>query len=204
LPMYEGIKKWESKIGIVRSFDVAIDVLSVDDTLIQTWYYTTCEPTNHFTTLQHTIIFLPFSNEFGSEIHTNTLFDCNFVDIVGTGEGIVTDYKVLMELKPVLPSSLESPLKQMKKGTVLEEIVCKESYELILKPNKDSAACVKWASLEKLSQRGWVQVSMELFIPEHILTESERGESFVVRISGGLIKEEQVFNTFISPTNYYN
>ena len=196
MPMYEAIKKWESKSGIVSQFDVDIDVLSVDDTLIQTWHYTNCEPTNHYTTLQHSILFIPFSNEFGSEIHTNTLFDCRFLDILGTGEGIVTDPKDLMDLKPVLPSAIESPLKQMKKGTLPEEIVCKESYEVILKPNKDSAACVKSTSLEKLSQRGWIQVSMELFIPEDILTESERAESFVVRISGGLIKEEQVFNTF--------
>jgi len=193
MQLYQGISDWESKSVLKTPFDVDIDVVSLDDTLIQTWYYRGCQPTNYFTTLSDSILFNPFSQEFGSEIRDYYLFDCGFFELIAN-EDISTDSE---DSNQSSSSIIISPLKQMKQGTLPDEILCKEGYEIILKPNKDSAACVKPSSLGKLSQLGWINVTQSNIEKlEHIPEESDRAESFVVRISGGVIEEEIVFKTF--------
>ena len=51
-------------------------------------------------------------------------------------------------------SYLLPPLKQLKNGIPLDEIQCRESFVLISK-HDGSPACVKYESVQKLSERGW-------------------------------------------------
>ena len=47
------------------------------------------------------------------------------------------------------------PKQQLKEGTLLENIICKENFELIFKSIDNSPACVKPQTIEKLIERGW-------------------------------------------------
>ncbi|WP_299292356.1 hypothetical protein [Nitrosopumilus sp.] len=49
-----------------------------------------------------------------------------------------------------------APHKQIKQGVAPTEIQCKESMELVFKISGEPA-CVKSSSVEKLTQRGWIQ-----------------------------------------------
>lgn len=193
IPLYQAIGDWESKAVQKTVFDVDIDVVSLDDTLIQTWHYAECQPTNYYTTLYSSILLNPFSQEFGSEIRDNYLFDCRFFDLIAN-EDISIDSKDSSQSQA---SIIASPFTQMNQGKLPDEIRCKEGYELILKPNKDSAACIKPSSLEKLGDLGWIHVEKSnIDKPKYIPSESDRAESFTVRISGGIIEEEKLFKTF--------
>ncbi|MSV33469.1 MAG: hypothetical protein EXS76_01910 [Nitrosarchaeum sp.] len=55
----------------------------------------------------------------------------------------------------MIPTVL-SPLKQIKAGTVPENVVCKEGLELVFKLN-GQPACVKTTSIQKLIAWGWTQ-----------------------------------------------
>jgi len=51
------------------------------------------------------------------------------------------------------------PLQQLKSGISANDVVCKESFELIFKSKDGSPACVKPASLTKLVAWGWAKPS---------------------------------------------
>ncbi len=51
---------------------------------------------------------------------------------------------------------IPSPLKQIKEGTMPENVVCKEGLGLVFKLN-GQPACVKTTSIEKLTAWGWIR-----------------------------------------------
>ncbi|MDE1830329.1 MAG: hypothetical protein KGI25_08400, partial [Thaumarchaeota archaeon] len=54
-------------------------------------------------------------------------------------------------------SNTESPLKQFKSGTPPQTVRCVPSFQLILKSEDDTPACVKPDSIDKLFHRGWTR-----------------------------------------------
>ena len=48
-----------------------------------------------------------------------------------------------------------SPLKAFKSGVTIENIICKEGFDLIEKKTDNSPACVKPQTAQKLVERGW-------------------------------------------------
>jgi hypothetical protein len=51
-----------------------------------------------------------------------------------------------------------SPLKQYKSGTAAKNVVCKQEYQLILKSEDGSPACVRSQTAQLLVERGWAKV----------------------------------------------
>ena len=95
-------------------------------------------------------------------------------NILPPGICMVFDIKILAEdpssIKIVLPMmSIEnmldqqdesqiiqkSPRAQVRSGIASTEVVCKEGFELLLKTNDGSPACVKESTAGKLIERGW-------------------------------------------------
>jgi len=74
--MYVAIGKTINEQQLVQLFDISIDVVAGDGTIIQTWTYESCELQNYVNALQHNILFLPFSKEFGYEIRESALLNC--------------------------------------------------------------------------------------------------------------------------------
>ncbi|MEX2192949.1 MAG: hypothetical protein WD717_06175 [Nitrosarchaeum sp.] len=50
------------------------------------------------------------------------------------------------------------PLKQSKSGTLIDNIICRENFILVIKANNDSPACVTQKTSEKLIERGWAKL----------------------------------------------
>jgi hypothetical protein len=70
--------------------------------------------------------------------------------------------RVLLTSAPILQTDIKNkiipesvyPLKQLKSGKLLNEIICKDKHILMLKYT-GKPACVKYSSVKKLVERGW-------------------------------------------------
>ncbi len=56
------------------------------------------------------------------------------------------------------PSQSMSPLKQFKSGITAKSIECKSGFNLVLKAEDGSPACVHSSSVQILIQRGWAAI----------------------------------------------
>jgi len=63
----------------ISRFDVAIDILAGDGSLIQTWQYNKCQIFGYGTFLQEVRNFYPFSGEFQSEFRDKIVVECSGV-----------------------------------------------------------------------------------------------------------------------------
>jgi len=79
----------------------------------------------------------------------------------------------------VLILDLMAPLVQTKHGTPIDQIVCAEGQELMIKNNGETPACINEATIPKLIERGWGNLfqyfsfSEPVEISEPIHTEDE-------------------------------
>jgi len=67
---------------LFKRFDVSIDVVSGDGTVLQTWEYRNCDLEDYVVYLQDNIIFDRFSGEQGSEIRERSIFYCGGLSLV--------------------------------------------------------------------------------------------------------------------------
>jgi hypothetical protein len=67
---------------LFKRFDVSIDVVSGDGTVLQTWEYRNCDLEDYVVYLQDNIIFDRFSGEQGSEIRERSIFHCSGLSLV--------------------------------------------------------------------------------------------------------------------------
>jgi len=67
---------------LFKEFDVSIDVVSGDGTVLQTWEYRNCDLEDYVVYLQDNIIFDRFSGEQGSEIRERSIFHCSGLSLV--------------------------------------------------------------------------------------------------------------------------
>ena len=63
----------------ITRFDVAIDILAGDGSLIQTWQYKKCQVTGYGTFFQDVTNFYPFSGQEGGEFRDKIVFECSGV-----------------------------------------------------------------------------------------------------------------------------
>jgi len=78
----------------------------------------------------------------------------------GRGDPTPNDDRILKitsvtKIMKILGNASLSPLKQIQQGILPEDVLCKESFELLLKSNSGMPACVAPKTAEKLISRGW-------------------------------------------------
>jgi len=80
--MYEGIDRWMRGSTNVTPFDVDVDVVAGDGSVIVTWEFRNCQPVAFGTYLQDLIFFYQFVDQDRPEIRDRALFDCTGVHLV--------------------------------------------------------------------------------------------------------------------------
>lgn len=80
-PMYEGIHRWMTQTTVLNPFDVDVDIVSGDNTVILTWEFTDCKPIAFGTYLQDIKNLYQFSNTDNAEIRERVLFQCTGLDL---------------------------------------------------------------------------------------------------------------------------
>ena len=67
---------------LFKAFDVSIDVVSGDDTVLQTWEYRNCDLEDYTVYLQDNVFFDRFQGKSGAEIRERSIFLCGGFSIV--------------------------------------------------------------------------------------------------------------------------
>lgn len=95
---------------------------------------------------------------------------------------------------------IDLPLKQFKSGISVNNIICRDNLELIIKESGfDSPACVKPETKQKLTERGWAQN-----ITEGATRELVCGKDFLEWGYGSLVKTSGFLSVNPLPTNSQN
>ena len=77
LPYYNAIEKYfQTGSPLFEKFDLSIDVVTGDDTVLQTWAYRDCELENYTVYLQDNVIYKTFTGGKESEIRERSIFSC--------------------------------------------------------------------------------------------------------------------------------
>ncbi len=93
------------------------------------------------------------TNSTSIEIEDGITMSDNPTDTNGTSlTNSASEDMIETEVTPTIPS----PLKQIKEGTLPENVVCKEGLGLVFKLT-GQPACVKTTSIEKLIAWGWTK-----------------------------------------------
>ena len=83
---YQAIEKYFStQSTLFKPFDISIDVVSGDDTILQTWEYRDCDLEDYSVYLQDNVIFRTFTGENESEIRERSIFSCRGLSLGHTG-----------------------------------------------------------------------------------------------------------------------
>ncbi|MGI0087485.1 MAG: hypothetical protein ACREBI_05955 [Nitrosotalea sp.] len=67
-----------------------------------------------------------------------------------------------------------SPLEQFKSGVSPQDVKCEQGFQLILKAENNSPACVLPDNAEKLVSRGWAQNILLILMPKNIYAPGEK------------------------------
>lgn len=74
--LYRGVERWMTRSATLTPFDVDIDVIAGDGTIIQRWSYSDCKPTAYGTYLQDVINFYQYAEQGKAEIRDRVAFSC--------------------------------------------------------------------------------------------------------------------------------
>jgi len=72
---YQLLAKYVNPGKIPEEFDVAVEVFSGDNTLLQTWEYNQCERDNYGLYLDDSIVFYKFNEKWQSELNDGIIFE---------------------------------------------------------------------------------------------------------------------------------
>jgi len=92
-------------------------------------------------------------------------------NVIHAGFCKVFDVKIIAEDPDsirVLILDLMSPIDQMKHGAPVDQVVCREGLELIIKNHGETPACISEATIPKLIVRGWGNLLQDFSFSETI------------------------------------
>ena len=78
---YEGINRWLNENTLLEPFDVDVDVVAGDGTIIHTWAFVDCKPNAFGTYLQDVKFYYQLVEEDVPEIRERATFECRGVDL---------------------------------------------------------------------------------------------------------------------------
>ncbi|MEK0367830.1 MAG: hypothetical protein QQN45_07880, partial [Nitrosopumilus sp.] len=185
---YDFISKYINGPKVPELFDVKMDAITGDGTILYSINYKKCGVINYAVYLNDNMGVNKFLPQMNSEIREKSILDCAGV------HGMVLPDKS--------PSSrwYIPPLTQTAIGIPASEIVCKENFELMTRPPSGTPVCIKENSTAKLEQRGWEKTSQSDIVSSKIRpivpTLEERAISFVAHFEGSDISPAQTSDTF--------
>ena len=192
---YDFISRYTNPGKTPEVFDFRVDLITGDGTILYSNAYSNCEATNYATYLNDNIALLKFTPSLKPEIKDQVIFDCVGIDALIMPQKDST-FDLTGNLKIV------SPLVQREIGISSDEIKCKESFELMIRPPKNVGICVMETHVSKFEEKGWEHVTapnkIEFSdkIKPIIPTDEERALSFVVHFQGTDIAPPKTLNTF--------
>lgn len=72
-------------------FDVTVELVTGDNTVLQSWKYSKCDATNHALFYLENLVFYKFKQDFGSEIRDKTYFECSGLQFFADSDYSLSD-----------------------------------------------------------------------------------------------------------------
>jgi len=144
-------------------FDVSVDLVTGDGTILQSWQYHKCSVTDYVIYRDDNLMFTRFVKTIDYEIRDKTTFDCGGLNVDTEGKlpfSLDTDiFRKGMVAEFDVPEIIVRPHVQLKSGTSANEIECKREMELMIRPSNALPYCVKAQSITVLQELGWEHIS---------------------------------------------
>lgn len=74
---YDEVKKWKDETSVLLEFDVIVDVVTDDETILQTWNYLSCKIVGYELMLDENLLFTKYHDQWQPEIVEKSKFSCN-------------------------------------------------------------------------------------------------------------------------------
>lgn len=91
---YEFLSRYVNPTKIPEPFDVSVDVILGDNTILQRWSYSDCELANYQMRMDDSMLYYPYSNQMGGEIKDKTDFSCAGNDVMVQGIHQIDNYPI--------------------------------------------------------------------------------------------------------------
>jgi len=191
---YEFVERYINPGKTPELFDVRVDVVTGDGTILYSGDYSKCEGQTYATYLNDNVVWIKFHPAMKYEFRDRFEIDCAGVDVL-----------VMPQRNPIfsLSESLKkiTPVLQQKLGVSPDETVCKDNFTLMTRPPLNSAVCIQDDHASKLEDRGWKiiknqQPTLSLKLKPIIPTDDERAQKIVVHFQGTDIAPPQTITTF--------
>jgi hypothetical protein len=185
---YDFISKYLNPGKTPEPFDVKVDMITGDGTILYSIDYSTCSVTNYAIHLNENMGLNKFLPSMKSEIREKGILDCTKTD------GMILPEKSQYSRFHVAPK-IQSEI-----GIPANEVVCKEDFELMIRPPSGTPVCISPESMPKLEQRGWEKPLHDELVSSTIkpilTTNDERAISFVAHFQGTDIAPPKTVETF--------
>ena len=77
---YDEVKKWKDETSLLKEFDVIVDVITDDKTILQTWEYLTCKIVGYELMLDENLMLVKYHDQWQPEIVEKSKFSCSGLD----------------------------------------------------------------------------------------------------------------------------
>jgi hypothetical protein len=77
---YDEVKEWKDETGILSEFDVIVDVVTDDETILQTWNYLSCKIVGYELLLDENLLLIKYNDQWQPEIVEKSKFSCSGLD----------------------------------------------------------------------------------------------------------------------------
>ena len=190
---YRTVERYINPGKVPEPFDIRVDVVTGDATILYSGDYDDCIGLRYSTYLNDNMAWIKFHPSLKFEFRDRFEIECIDVDALVMPQ---KDPKFILNRNQVI-----KPLVQLEIGALANEVVCKENMSLMLRPPVNTAICVFNDHTEKLEKRGWIiseiqpqQISTKLkpIIP----TDDERAQTILVHFQGPDITPPKTLKTF--------
>ena len=176
-------------------FDIRVDLITGDATILYSSSFDKCEATSYAVYLNDNMAFIKFTPSLKSEIRDRVMFNCAGVDLL-----ITPQKDPFFDLGGNL--KIISPRVQEEMGVKSSKIQCNEGFELMNRPPKNVGICVLNSHVSQLADRGWEHVTLQTqtnsseIIKPINPTDEQRALSFFVHFQGTDIAPPKTIDTF--------
>ena len=191
---YKTVERYINPGKVPEPFDIRVDLVTGDGTILYSGDYDDCVGTKYSTYLNDGIAAISFHPSMKFEFRDKFVVECVGVDVL-----VMPQKDPRFSLQSNF--SIVKPVIQLDIGATSDEVVCKDEMSLMLRPPTNSAICVFDEHVEKLEIRGWEipekqpkQISTKLkpIIP----TDEERAQTIRVHFQGPDISPPKQIDTF--------
>jgi len=194
LGKYDFIGKYINPGKAPELFDIRVDVVTGDGTILYSGDYTKCEGQTYAIYLNDNVVWIKFHPAMKFEYRDRFEIDCTGVDALVMPQKNPT-FDLTGNLKKI------TPITQQKLGVDPEETVCRDNFTLMTRPPLNSAVCVKDNHALEFEDRGWIIVknspsTLSLKLKPVIPTNEERAQKIVVHFQGTDIAPPKTMTTF--------